>query len=393
MINFLRRTWAEINLDHVAHNIKEIRRITSKDSLIMAVTKADAYGHGFLEVSKTLLANGADRLAVALLDEARQLRVNGITAPIMILGHTPEQWSHEIIEMDIIQTVFNYPSAQAISQAALAKKKIADIHIKLDTGMTRIGFDCSQDSLDMILNISKLPGINIEGIFTHFASADEKEDQYTRLQYKRFASMCNKLEECGVHIPVKHVCNSAGIIQFPEMHLDMVRPGIILYGLYPSEEIDKEKVLLKPVMELKSVITHMKEIESGIPVSYGRIFKTSQRTKIATVPVGYADGFSRILSETAMMIVGDSIVPVIGRICMDQCMIDVTDVKNISIDDEVVIFGRKNGMEISIEEIAKKLGTISYEVVCMVGKRVPRVYIKNGEIVNILNYLGVRSEE
>ncbi|WHH58096.1 alanine racemase [Petroclostridium sp. X23] len=387
MMKFLKRTWAEINLDNIAHNIKEIRKITSESAEIMAVTKADAYGHGFLEVSKTLLENGADRLAVALLDEAKQLRAHGIHVPIMILGYTPEQYADELVELDIIQTVYNYPMAQAISMAASKQRKKSRVHIKLNTGMTRIGFDSSNDAVSTVLNISRLPGIEIEGIFTHFASADEKDADYTRLQFERFMSVCNRLEKNGLHIPIKHVCNSAGIIQFPEMHLDMVRPGIILYGLYPSDEVDEKKIDLKPAMELKSVISHLQEVESNVPVSYGRVYKTARKSTLATIPVGYADGFSRVLTGKAAMIASGKTVPVVGRICMDQCMIDVTDVNNINIGDEVVIFGSSNGINISIDDVAKALGTINYEIVCMIGKRVPRVYIKNGEVVEVLNYL------
>ncbi|WP_094551717.1 alanine racemase [Petroclostridium xylanilyticum] len=387
MSDFLKRVWAEVNLDHIAHNMKEIKRITTESTKILAVVKADAYGHGFLEVSRTLLANGADRLAVAFLDEAKQLRNHGIDVPILILGYTPEQWVKDLVELDITQTVYNFSLAETISQAAVSRNKKAKIHLKIDTGMTRLGFACEDNTIKTILDIARLPGIEIEGIFTHFASADEKDPGFTRYQFQKFMFICSKLENNGLYIPIKHVCNSAGIMQFPEMHLDMVRPGIILYGLYPSDEVDKQKILLKPAMALKAAVTHLKEVKEGIPVSYGRVYTTRKRTCIATVPVGYADGFSRALTGKVKMIAGENIVPVIGRICMDQCMIDVTDVKNINIGDEVVIFGSRNGLNIPVEDIAKVLNTINYEVVCAVGKRVPRVYIKNGEIVKVLNYI------
>ncbi|MDK2800135.1 MAG: alanine racemase [Clostridiales bacterium] len=387
MSQFFKRAWAEVSLDNIAHNVREIRKITSKNAKIMAVTKADAYGHGFLEVSKTLLGNGADGLAVAFLDEAKQLRKHGIDVPILILGYTPEQWVKDLVELNITQTVYSYSLADAISQAAVAQNKKAKIHLKIDTGMTRVGFACEDSAIKTILSIAQLPGIEIEGIFTHFASADEKDPDYTHKQFQKFMSMCNELEKMGLYIPVKHACNSAGIVQFPEMHLDMVRPGIILYGLYPSDEVDKQKIHLKPAMELKATVTHLKEVEKGTPVSYGRVFTTKKRTAIATIPIGYADGYSRVLTGSAKMIAGGKIVPVIGRICMDQCMIDVTEVKDISVGDEVIVFGHKNGLTIPVEDIAKTMNTINYEVLCIIGKRVPRVYIQNGKVVEILNYL------
>ncbi|MDK2934135.1 MAG: alanine racemase [Clostridiales bacterium] len=387
MSQFFKRAWAEVSLDNIAHNVREIRKITSKNAKIMAVTKADAYGHGFLEVSKTLLGNGADGLAVAFLDEAKQLRKHGIDVPILILGYTPEQWVKDLVELNITQTVYSYSLADAISQAAVAQNKKAKIHLKIDTGMTRVGFACEDSAIKTILSIAQLPGIEIEGIFTHFASADEKDPDYTHKQFQKFMFVCNELEKMGLYIPVKHACNSAGIVQFPEMHLDMVRPGIILYGLYPSDEVDKQKIHLKPAMELKATVTHLKEVEKGTPVSYGRVFTTKKRTAIATIPIGYADGYSRVLTGSAKMIAGGKIVPVIGRICMDQCMIDVTEVKDISVGDEVIVFGHKNGLTIPVEDIAKTMNTINYEVLCIIGKRVPRVYIQNGKVVEILNYL------
>jgi len=227
----------------------------------------------------------------------------------------------------------------------------------------------------------------VEGIFTHFASADEKDPAFTQLQFKRFMTLCDNLEKSGMHIPVKHVCNSAGIIQYPEMHLDMVRPGIILYGLYPSDEVDKNKLNLKPAMQLKAVITHIKEVAPNTPVSYGRVYTTSKKSIIATVPIGYADGYSRLLTGKAKMIVNGCVVPVIGRICMDQCMIDVTAAGKTAVGDEVVIFGSNQGKSIPVEDIAEAMGTINYEVLCVIGKRIPRVYIQNGKIVEVLNYL------
>ncbi len=390
MADIFKRAWAEVNLDNVAYNIQQIKKLTNEDTKIMAMVKADAYGHGFLEVSKTLLANGADCLAVAFLDEAKQLRRFGVEAPILILGHTPYQWVQDLVDLDITQTVYQYEMAEVISQVAAASNKQVNIHIKVDTGMTRIGLTCNQTAVETIGNIAKLPGINIEGIFTHFSSADEAQKDFTEMQFAQFINLCEQLKTMHIDIPIKHVCNSAGMVQFSHMHLDMVRPGVMLYGLYPSEEVKKEaekKIILRPAMALKASIVQIKKVPAGVPVSYGRSYVTNRDTVVGTIPIGYADGYSRMLTHKAKMIVGNQVVPVIGKICMDYCMIDVTDVKDIKVGDEVMVFGRKEGVDISIEQIAVAMGTINYEVVCIVGKRVPRVYIQNEEIIEVLNYL------
>ena len=321
-----KRTWAEVDLDAIAHNMREIRKITNKNAQIMAVVKADAYGHGFMEVSKTLLENGADRLAVAVLQEGKQLRSRGVSVPILILGASMENDIEDIINFDITPNVFSYDFAKAISYMAEKKEKVTKIHIKLDTGMSRIGYvvsDNNDEIIDEIVKISKLPYIEIEGIFSHFSTSDEYDDSYTRLQFKRFMSVTNALKERGVDIPIKHICNSAGIMMYPEMHLDMVRPGVILYGMYPSDEVDKTRLDLIPAMSLKSKITYVKEVESGRGVSYGKEYITDKTTKIATVPIGYADGYLRKAAKHGKMIVNGVKVPIIGRICMDQCMMSI----------------------------------------------------------------------
>lgn len=382
-----KRTWAEVDLDAIAHNIKEIRKITNPASKIMAVVKADAYGHGFLEVAKTLLENGADRLAVAVLQEGKQLRSRGVNVPILILGASGEESIEDLINFDITPSVFMYEFAKELSYAAERKEKVTKIHIKIDTGMSRIGFLAGEDNegiVDEILKISRLPYIEIEGIFSHFATSDEADKSYTILQYNRFMDVCNKLEEKGLHIPIKHICNSAGIMMYPEMHLDMVRPGVILYGMYPSDEVDKSRLDLIPAMTLKSTVTHVKEVEEGRGVSYGKEFITNKKMKIATVPIGYADGYLRKLAKEGKMIVNGEKVAIIGRICMDQCMIDVTNVHTIDKGDEVIIFGREG---VTIDDLAMWLETINYEVSCVIGKRIPRIYTKNGKAVKVLNYL------
>ncbi|MCX7920995.1 MAG: alanine racemase [Clostridia bacterium] len=384
----LNRSWAEINLDNIAHNVREIRRITNKNAEIMGVVKADAYGHGVMEVAKTILSNGVTRLAVSMLDEAIQLRKNGINVPILVLGYTDPRRAEEIILNDITQAVFSQDLAQALSNAAVKHNKNVKIHIKIDTGMTRIGFMPGYSAVKNVEEISKLPKIIIEGLFTHFASADEKDRSYTYTQFQRFMAIYSELGRIGIHIPIKHAANSAAIIEYPEMHLDMVRPGIILYGMYPSEEVSKEKINLKPAMTLKANVILVKEVENDTSISYGRIFTTHRDSKIATIPIGYADGYTRILSNKGQVLVNGEVAPVVGRVCMDQCMIDVTDLKHeVSVGDEVVLFGRQGDKEIKVEDVASIIGMINYEVVCIVGKRIPRAYLQNGKISHILNYL------
>lgn len=384
----LNRAWAEINLDNIAHNIREIRRITNKNAEIMGVVKADAYGHGVMEVAKTLLDNGVSRLAVSMLDEAIQLRKNGIGVPILILGYTDPRRVNEIIENDVTQSVFSHELARALSEEAVRQGKKVKIHIKIDTGMTRIGFLPGYSAVKNVVEISRLPNIIIEGLFTHFATADEKDREFTLTQFERFMSICYELQRIGIHIPVKHCANSAGIIEYPEMHLDMVRPGIILYGMYPSEEVDKSKILLKPAMTLKANVILVKDVEKNTSISYGRIFTTKRESRIATIPIGYADGYSRMLSNKGKVLIHGQYAPVVGRICMDQCMIDVTDLDcEVEVGDEVVLVGSQGGNCITAEDVAQSIGLINYELVCIVGKRIPRAFIQDGKILKILNYL------
>lgn len=389
----LTRAWAEINLDAVKNNILEIKKILKPETKILGVVKADAYGHGFLEVSKVLIENGADSLGVAFIDEAIQLRDCGIDKPILILGQTPAEYSAILVERDIIPTVFNKELAEAVSREAVKQNKTAKIHIKIDTGMTRIGFlynddeKINENTVECIKEIAALDNIELDGMFTHFASADEEDMEYTKKQYGRFTELANCLENLGIHIPTKHVCNSAATIQCPDMHLDMVRPGIILYGLYPSDEVDKNKLNLIPAMQFKACITHIKEIEAGTTISYGRTFKAERNMRIATIPIGYADGFTRLLSNNAEVLVGGKRAKVVGRICMDQCMIDVTNVNNVNVGDEVVIFGKMGNEVLPVDNISDAIGTINYEMLCIIGKRIPRVYMQDGKIAHVLNYL------
>lgn len=382
------RAWAEVNLDNIAHNVKEIRRIVDKKVEIMGVVKADAYGHGVMEIARTLLENGVTRLAVSMLDEAIQLRQNGIKVPILILSYTDPVRAEEIVLNDVTQTVFSHDLAEALSEAAVKHHRNVKIHIKIDTGMTRVGFMPGYSAVKNVVQISKLPGIIIEGLFTHFASADEADKSYTYMQFERFMSIVGELNRIGVYIPVKHVCNSAALIEFPEMHLNMVRPGIALYGLYPSDEVDKTKIDLRPAMSLKANVILVKDVEKDTFISYGRIFKTSRNSRIATIPIGYADGYTRLLTGKGKVLLNGQLAPIVGRICMDQCMVDITDIEgDVKVGDEAVLIGKQKDNEIKVEDLAKSVGTINYELVSIIEKRIPRVYLKEGKIYNVLNYL------
>ncbi|HOQ06432.1 MAG TPA: alanine racemase [Clostridiales bacterium] len=383
----LNRAWAEIDLDAIAYNTREIKKLTGSNVEMMGVVKADAYGHGVLEVVRTLLDNGVTQLAVSMLDEAIQIRKMGIDVPILILSYTDPARADEVIRNEVTQTVFSLDLAEALSAAAVRLGRNAKVHVKVDTGMSRVGFMPGHTAVKNIMEMAKMPGIEIEGIFTHFASADEADRSYTMMQFDRFMSLCSELEKAGIHIPVRHACNSAGTLQYPEMHLDMVRPGIILYGLYPSREV-QWKIDLKPAMTLKANVIYVKDVDRDVCISYGRTFRTTRKSRIATVPIGYADGYTRLMSNKGKMLVNGEFAPVVGRICMDQCMLDVTDLKHeVHVGDEVVIFGRQNGASISVDEIAEQVGTINYELVCIIGKRIPRVYLKGGKICSVLNYL------
>ncbi len=384
----LNRAWAEINLDNIVHNVHEIQRLIGSRCELMAVVKADAYGHGVKEVSKVLLQNGVNRLAVSMLDEAIQLRKNGVDVPILVLSYTDPVRAAEILRYDIVQTVFSNDLAFALSREAVASGSKAKIHIKVDTGMTRVGFMPGYGAVKQLVEISRLPGIIIEGLFTHFACADEKDRSYTNMQFEKFMSICTELARIGVHVPIKHVANSAAIIEYPEMHLDMVRAGIALYGLYPSPEVNKEKICLKPAMSLKANVILVKDVDAGTCISYGRRFTTRRRSRIATIPIGYADGYTRLLNGKGRVLINGEFAPVVGTICMDQCMVDVTDLSSdVMVGDEVVLFGRQGAAEISVGEIAQKTGTINYEIICIIGKRIPRAYLQDGKLSGVMNYL------
>lgn len=378
--------YAEINLDNFRHNFREVKRLASGKKTI-GVIKADAYGHGAVELAAILAEENVDYFAVAVITEAIELRRNGYKQPILILGFTQPNFAKEIIENDITQTVFNYELAEEISNEAVRLNKKAKIHIKLDTGMGRIGFLPDDIAVSQIKRISRLQNIQIEGIFTHFATADEKNKEFSMLQLERYNRTIKKLSNEGIDIEIKHMANSAAIIDLPQAYFDAVRPGIMLYGYYPSEEVRTDRLTLKPVMELRAKIVNIKEVPKDTPISYGRKFYTNKVSKIATLSFGYADGYTRLLFGNTFVILNGIATPVVGKICMDQCMIDISDCGDAVVGDEVIVMGEKNGISNNAANIAKRLGTISYEVLCMVSKRVPRIYVENSNIIKVKNYV------
>lgn len=386
LFKHLRPVWAEINLDNLEFNMKGIKKL-AKSTEIFGVVKADAYGHGAIDVAPVLLENGVTRLAVAVISEAVELRRAGIDCPIMILGYTPLSLADDILKYDIEQTVFSYDYASELSKIAEKRHIKVKIHIALDTGMGRIGFLSDEKSVEDVYKINKLPNIEIEGLFSHFSTADEDNKEYTYKQFDNFNCFYEKLKSRGVSVGVRHIANSAAIMDLPDTHLDGVRPGIILYGYYPSEEVNKKNLELKPVMTLKTNIVHIKTLKKGEYISYGRKFRCEKDSVIATLPVGYADGYTRLMFGKAKVIINDKFAPVVGRICMDQCMVDITDISTAKVGDEVILMGESHNCKFNADDIAGHIHTINYEVVCMIGKRVPRVYIKNEKVIKIRNYV------
>ena len=392
MLDFLRRTWAQINLDALDNNITQIKSVIDPSAKLCAVVKADCYGHGYEYTAQQMQESGADWFAVSNLAEALQMRKAGIDRPVLILGYTPPDKVRELVYNDISQAVYSLSYARALSENAALYGVTVNAHIKVDTGMSRIGFlyhDSVEDYpvIDEIEKVCSLPGINPEGIFTHFSSADCADGElFTRLQYDLFLSACDRLAARGIYFEIRHCSNSAGILNYREMNFDMVRAGIILYGLYPSSAVERPVKLL-PVMELKTVISMLKTVPAGTPVSYGRTFTAEHEMRIATVPIGYADGYPRRLSNKMSMLVNGHRAPVIGNVCMDQTMLDVTGIDNVFEGKQITVFGKDGGAYISVDELAEKAGLINYEVLCSLSRRVPRVYIKNGSVFETTDYM------
>ncbi len=390
MIEFKKHVWAEINLDAIKNNINGFRTLVG-DTEIIAVIKANAYGHGALETAKLLTEIGVNTFAVASLREVAELRNGGIKGNILILGYTAPEDSKALLDFSASQTVFSKEYALALAESLRGIDKKLNIHIKLNTGMNRLGFDCRNidNTVADVTEVLKKDCFCFDGIFTHFASADRDGDEsldFTKLQAQKFMNVCEGLAAVGFVPKIRHCCNSAGIITMPNMHLDAVRLGVSLYGLTPDPNLELP-IKLQPAMSLKSTVAMISKAEAGESVSYGRTFKAEKETKLATVTIGYADGYPRLLSGKGEVLIGGSRCKILGRVCMDQLVADVTHLADIQEGDEVVLIGRQGDEFISAEEIAALSGTINYEIVCGISRRAPRYYFKNKKLVSVTDYM------
>lgn len=367
-----RATFAEIDLKAIAHNLNEIRKKASPAKII-AVVKTDAYGHGVKEIAELVVRQGVDYLGVALVEEGIELRNHGATIPILVFGGFFENQIELFLQHDLELTLFDENLVSALSRKALSKGKQAKVQIKVDTGMGRVGIDW-REAVDFICKIKEFVNLKIVGIYTHFAASDARDKSYAHLQVRRFRKVLAQLDESGVNIPLKHAANSGAILDLPDSLLDMVRPGVSLYGYFPSQETT-ESIELKPAMSLKSHVLAVQKMEEESSISYSMTYKTDRKTKIAIVPIGYGDGYNRLFSNRGEVLIGGKRYPVVGRVCMDQIMIDVGAQSNIAVGDEVVLLGKQGNEEISIYEWCEKLDTIPYEITCAISKRVPRIYV------------------
>ena len=375
------RVCAEIDLDAIAYNMEQMKKRIGDHARLIAVVKADGYGHGAVPVAKMFEAcSYVWGYAVACLEEAMELREQGIRKPILVLGCVfPDQFE-EMIRYDVRPAVYMESMAELISQEAVRQGKDAFIHIKIDTGMGRIGFPVTEESADAVKRISRLPGIRIEGMFTHFAKADERDKTYTFLQHDRFMRMKELVEKRQVPVRYFDCDNSAGIIDFPDMKHDLARAGIAMYGMYPSDEVDQKAVDLRPALSLVSHVSFVKEVEAGTPISYGGTFVSDRPMRVATIPVGYGDGYPRSLSNKGYVLIHGKRARILGRVCMDQFMADVTDIPETAFMDRAVLVGRDGDEEITVDELADLSGRFNYEFVCCLGKRIPRIYKKSEEL-------------
>lgn len=372
-----RSAWVEIDLKAITENVKTLKSLLQPNVLFMVVVKADGYGHGAVPVSRAALAGGADRLGVALLEEGINLKQAGITAPIHVLSELSLKEVPLIIDYDLIPTVYTESFATRLNEEAVRRNKKVKLHLKIDTGMNRVGVPVG-NALDLIEKAFALPSFKIEGIFTHFALADNPTSDFTRVQFERFQKVLNALSVKGLNISLRHAANSAATILYPESRLDMVRCGISVYGLHPSGAT-KDKIALTPALALKAKIPFIKTIASGEGVSYGHTFKAKRPTRLATLPLGYADGYTRLLSNRSHVLIRGKRAPVIGNICMDQLMVDVSQIPEAQVGDEVVLIGDQKDKRITADELAGILGTINYEITCMLNKRLPRIYLQKTE--------------
>ena len=383
------RVYAEVNLDAILYNMEQMRKLLKEDTKIMGVIKTDGYGHGAVPIGRELeQLDYTWGYATATVEEAEILRRNGIEKPILVLGATfPEQYE-AMADLGIRVNLYSIRQAEQMEAAAAKMNKKIMVHAKIDTGLSRLGFQVTEEAADEIARISRMPHIIVEGIFTHFAKSDAKDKTMANQQMEAFAKMKKMLEERNVEIPMIHCSNSAAIIDMPEANMSVVRAGFILYGMWPSDEVKKENIDLQPVMSLKSCIVFLKELEKGRTISYGATYETTRKQRIATVPVGYGDGYPRSLSNKGYVLIHGKKAPICGRICMDQFMVDVTDIPEAQEGDLVTLVGKDHGAEITMEEIGDLSGRFNYEFACDLGKRIPRVYIKNGEVVETKDYFG-----
>ncbi len=373
------RTFASINLDAISHNLRALQACLAPGVRSMAVVKADGYGHGSVQVARHV-EEAVDYFAVAGLDEALVLREGGVKKPILVLSYTSPLLYDVLIENDVTATLYNPEEARLLSDAAIRKGTKAKIHISVDTGMGRIGFTPTAESADTVLEISRLPGVFIEGLFSHYACADCVDKADALCQTNLFDKFIALLEERNVQIPIKHICNSAGTMDFTKQY-DMCRLGIALYGLYPSDEMDTEKVKLMPAMEVVSHVVHIKTVPKGFKIGYGHIYEAPSERRIATVSIGYADGYNRCFTGTGYVLIGGKKAPVVGKVCMDQIMVDISDIPDVAVGDHAVILGENEGAVITAETLGSMCQSFNYEVVCNFMPRVRRVYYKDGEIV------------
>lgn len=390
-MDYLKRTWADISLDNLNHNYRQLRSKLPSTCRFLGVVKADAYGHGAVPVSRHLNELGAEYLAVSNIEEAVQLRRGGIRGPVLILGYTPPFYAVDLAGMNLRQEVHSLEYARRLNERLTGTNRRIRIHLKLDTGMSRLGFFAydNEKTLDEIKEVAQMPHLLIEGAFMHFPVADSTAPEdvaFTRLQFDRFMQMLSALKGCGIEPAIRHCCNSGASILYPEYALDMVRPGIATYGVLPSPDV-AGKIDLKPVMSLRTTVFQLRDYEPGISISYGRTYTTTHRQRIAVVGIGYADGLSRSFSGKISFLLHGKRVPQVGRICMDMCMVDVTDVPEAKVGDVVTVFGEDGGDCIPVDALAEQLGTISYEILCGINKRIPRIYLDGETQTEILQYI------
>jgi len=377
--------WVEIDLDAIAYNCRQIKKWIGEKTELMAVVKGNAYGHGAVMVSKTALENGATRLAVARVDEGIQLRKAGVEAPILVLGYVPVDEMEEVVRWRITPPIIHWHTARAVSELSSSQGVVTPVHVKVETGLGRFGL-LPDEVVDFVKRLITLPSIRLEGLYTHFAVADEQSEDskaYTRKQFETYMKVVQDLEEAGISIPIRHVCNSPATLDFPEAHLDMVRPGTAVYGHYYPDQVPPYSVSLRPAISLKTRVGRIRTLPAGSSIGYGRTYTTTKPTPVALLPIGFGDGYSRRLSNKGLVLIRGKRAPIVGRVCMDQTIVDVSAIPDVQLDDEVVLFGRQNGEEITTYEVGSLMDSNFAVAITAVAARVPRVYLKGGEVVGV----------